>query len=78
MVVINIKSSSYLNLTDQSFIIREETILYGSNIMDFNKQKKEKLQKIENSVDRQIMGPPRYTQESALREDIGMCSMRAS
>ena len=45
--------------------------------MDFNKQGIEKLQKIENSVGRQIMGAPRYTQESALRGEIGMCSMRA-
>ena len=53
------------------------TIFYGSNIMDFNKQEIEKLQKIENSVGRQIMGVPRYTQGSALRGEIGMFSMRA-
>ena len=37
----------------------------------------EKLQRIENNVYRQIMGAPRYTQETALRGEIGASSMQA-
>ena len=52
------------------------SILYGANIVDFNRQDLEKLQRIENSVSRKILNAPNYGQESALRGEIGMSSMR--
>ena len=52
-------------------------ILYGINIIDFTKQEGEQLQRIENSVGRQILGAARYTQETAIRGEIGTSSMKA-
>ena len=46
------------------------SILYGANIIEFSKTEIEKLQTIENSVYRQILGAPNYAQKSALRGEI--------
>lgn len=51
-------------------------ILYGANVIDFNEEKIQKLQRIENSVGRKILGAPNYTQEAALRGEIGISSMK--
>ena len=52
-------------------------ILYGANIIEFTKQEVDQLQRIENSVGRQILGAARYTQEAAIRGEIGISSMKA-
>ena len=52
------------------------TILYGANVIDFTKTEIQKLQRIENSVGRKIMNAPSYTQEAALRREIGISSMK--
>ena len=46
------------------------SILYGTNIMNITKTEIEKLQRIENSVYRQILGAPQYTQGTALHGEI--------
>ena len=53
------------------------SILYGANVVDFTKQEIEKLQRIENSVCRKILGAPSYSQTSALKGEVGISSMKA-
>ena len=53
------------------------SILYGANIVEFTKQDIEKLQRLENSVGRKILGAPSYSQGAALRGEIGISSMKA-
>lgn len=52
-------------------------IMYGANIIEFTKQEIRQLQRIENSVGRQILGAERYSQEAAIRGEIGISSMKA-
>ena len=52
-------------------------ILYGANVINFTQEDIQKLQRIENSVGRKIMGAPSYTQETALRGEIGISSMKS-
>lgn len=49
-------------------------ILYGVNIIEFQKHKLEKFQRVENSVCRKILDAPSYTQEVALRGEVGISS----
>ncbi len=51
-------------------------ILYGSNITEFKTEEINKLQRIENSVYRQIMGAPSYSQVASLRGEIGSSLMK--
>ena len=50
-------------------------ILYVSGILGYTKIEIEELQRIENSVYRQIMGAPRYAQIPTLRGEIGSSTM---
>lgn len=52
------------------------SILYGTSIIKITEAETEKLQTIENSVYRQILGAPRYAQNSTLRGEIGSSRMR--
>ena len=51
------------------------SILYGSGIIDFTKDELNKLQAIENSVYRKILGAPKYTPVECLRGDVGASSV---
>lgn len=44
--------------------------LYGAKGIDFTQEQIKKLQIIENSVDRKILGAKSYTQEAAVRVNI--------
>ena len=52
------------------------SILYGTNVMQLTDTEIGKLQTIENSVYRQILGAPRYAPNATLRGEIGASSMR--
>ena len=51
------------------------SILYGTNVINITKQEIVKLQRTENKVYRQILGAPTYTQETALRGEVGSSSV---
>lgn len=53
------------------------SILYGANIINFTEEEINKLQRIENSVFRQILGAPKYAQTCTLRGEVGASSMLA-
>ena len=50
-------------------------ILYGSNIIDWNKKEIDRLQIIQNNVCRKILSAPRWTTICALKGEIGLSSM---
>lgn len=52
------------------------SILYGTNILNFTETEINKLQIIENSVYRQILGAPKYAQTCTLRGEVGASSMK--
>ena len=52
------------------------SILYGTNVMQLTDTEIGKLQTIENSVYRQILGAPKYATNATLRGEIGASSMR--
>lgn len=53
------------------------SILYVVNVINVTKQERDQLQKVENSVYRMIPGAPSYTQEAALKGEIGAATMKA-
>ena len=53
------------------------TLLYGAPIIDWNEKEIEKLQKIENTVWRCILGGPGYTPNVVLRGEIGASTMKS-
>ena len=53
------------------------SILYGANVVELTNTDIENLQRIENSVYRQIFNAPNYSQRCALRGEAGTSSMKA-
>lgn len=51
------------------------SVLFCSNIINFTKVEIATLQRIENSVFRQILGAPKYAQEATLRGEVGASKM---
>ena len=52
-------------------------ILYGAELMPFNKKELEEMQRAENIAYRQILGAPRYTPTCTLRGEIGSSTMQS-
>ena len=50
-------------------------IMYGAEIITYNKNEIEQLQKTENQAYRQMLGTPRYTPSCTLRGEIGSSEM---
>lgn len=53
------------------------SILHASSIMTYTKTEIDKLQTIENTVYRQMLGAPKYAQVTTLRVEVGATSMTA-
>lgn len=53
------------------------SVLYGSSILGYTKQEINKLQRIENSVYRVILGAPSHAQIPTLRGEIGSSTMES-
>ena len=51
------------------------TVLYASSILAYTKDETQKLQRIEHSVYRAILGAPSYAQVPVLRGEIGSSAM---
>ena len=47
-------------------------IIYGSGVIEWNQQERQKMQVIENKVCRKILSAPRWAANSALRGEIGI------
>ena len=56
--------------------IAHRAMLYGSNIINVTESEIEQLQRIENSVGRQIQGAPKYAPVYTIRGEIGMSTMK--
>ena len=52
------------------------SILYGANVVNFTETDIQKLQTIENSVYRQILGAPKFAQTCTLRGEVGASTMK--
>lgn len=52
------------------------TTLCGTNITDFSKEKIQKLQRIENSEGKKILGAPSYTHKEEIKGDTGISDMK--
>lgn len=52
------------------------TTLCGANITDFNIEKVKKLQRIENSEGKKILGASTYTHEEEIKGDTGISDMK--